>query len=63
MPMENVRGKLKFAGRSILRVLMGGALMAIPALALIFLHGSASARQQDAAPAKNAGAKPAAGGD
>src|SRR5277367_6550245 len=50
-PMKNIERKLRFAGKSVLRV-VAMALMVIPALAVILLHGSAAARQQGADAAK-----------
>jgi alpha-mannosidase len=58
--MENIKRKLKFAGRSVLRVLATAGVMVIPALVVIFLHSAAAPRQQGAAPAQNAATKPAA---
>jgi alpha-mannosidase len=58
--MKKLTGIFENLGRIKAQMWKGAAILIVPALALLLIHGSAAARQQDPTPAKNGTAKPAA---
>src|SRR5580704_15739396 len=60
IPMKKLTGIFENLGRIKAQMWKGAAILIVPALALLLIHGSAAARQQDPTPAKNGTAKPAA---